>query len=931
MIKENIAALSDSTLYESAQNSLFLKEQALALVQTVCGEGWTDHNTGDPGITLLDVLAFVISDLGFRLNFPIKELLAIDPLEPLNSNQQPFFLAPQILPSNTVTLADHRRAIIDIPGIKNADFVAVTSSNSANGNVSGSVDILLDLEDEWSNKSPQEKFSLYQKVRKRFIAARNVNQDLNKIIPIEKQHFSVSFSLAFEDINSLTEAVIEILSKTREVLSPGVKKHSEQDLKLAGNAGDDIFDGPLLENGFIRTSDVECLEMPAVIYASDVFEVLDQQAGLKRINSFTFSPGSEDPLNQKNDDYLNWRFKISPQHVPKLDIEATLDQLEIELDGQRYLLTDADKNVIRASFEASSQFTPSQGTQSQGSKSQHGQTQTSEYANEITAYISTSYRELNQYTSIQHDFPAIYKLVESRLDGEINSTELANIIQLKGFLTLFDQVLADQFAQLDNLRKLLALPDQQVFIRLSEVFDKMLASENLTTSQICTFWQDVRKLPLTELSQPITDISGQARILGDYFEKYQCEGFQSLSEPVLSEVQLDRLNRSLEHLLGRFAEKSLDTNLLKYQLVFDNYLTDFTPIPEDISDDQPLSDKLVALKKIIDLTKIINDYPRLSKYRTGGFNYLTTDIKTEHVGGLSSRFMTFLGYSHPGQMPLATNNRESIYLLESELLRFGAGCEYQFNCLYFIFPQWPSRLKNEEFKTLCQQQISRQSPVHQTNYFIQLSHVQMSLFEHVYYTWLNAMTQLPLVIGGKVIGGKAIGGAATDDSPQNTNSDTELANINLINKLSAVLRNFVLDPDSLQRRILSLFEGEAEDFPSNLIGLIKPWIAVSDHEKLMGTNLTELIASLTEILTNSPDEYPHISSDEILNEICHHKINQLINPYPIAHGQIGSDFRIGFTPLDYLKIPTPLHVGSINPDTKNTPKLTVGISKPKNL
>ena len=930
MIKEEITSLSDSTLTESAHNSLLLKEQALALVQTVCGDGWTDHNIGDPGITLLDVLAFVISDLGFRLNFPIRELLAPDPADPVESNQQPFFLAPQILPSNTVTLADHRRAIIDIPGIKNADFVSLTSDNVANGNVSGSVDILLDLEDEWSSRTPQEKMELYIKVRQSFISARNVNQDLNKIIPIKKQLFSVDFFLAFEDINSLTNTVTEILSKTREVLSPGVRKTSKQDLKQAGYAGDDIFDGPLLKNGFILTSDVESLHMPDVIYASDVFEVLDQQAGLKRINSFAFTPAFDDPLN-KDEDYLNWRFKISPQYMLKLDIEKTLDQLKIELDGQSYILTQADKLAISLSVEASYQASRSQNTEPLNTEPQktgseqtefpQSQTQTNEYANEITEFISSSYRELKQYTSIQHDFPAIYKLVESRLDGEINSTELASILQLKGFLTLFDQVLADQFAQLDNLRKLLALPDQQVFIRLSRIFDKMLASENLSTSQINQFWQDVCQLPLTELSQPITDISGQAHLLGDYFEQYQCEGFQSLSEPVLSEVQLDRLNRSLEHLLGRFAEKSLDTNLLKYQHVFDNYLDDFMPIPEDISDDQPLLDKLVALKKIIDLTKIINDYPRLSKYRTGGFNYLMTDIKTQHVGGLSSRFMTFLGYSHPGQMPLATNNRESVYLLESELLRFGAGSEYQFNCLYFIFPKWPSRLQNDEFKALCHQQISRQSPVHQKNYFIELSRVEMSLFERLYYTWLNAMTQIPLVIDGSITG----------ESPQysGTGSFTELANINLITKLSSLLRNFVRDPGSLQIKTLSLFEGDC--FPDNLIGFIKPWLTVEDKDELAGTTLTELIASLTVILNESPDEYSHISKDQILNEICHHKINQLINPFPIAKGQIGSDFRIGFIPLDYLKMPTPVNVGAINPEIKNTPKLTLGVTEPKNI
>lgn len=123
MIQENLVELSDLTLAENGQNSVLLRERALSLLQTVCGDTWSDHNTADPGITLLEVLAFVISDLSYRLDFPIADLLAVNPADDDDDNQQAFYLAPQILPSNSVTLADHRRAIIDIPGIKMRVFL----------------------------------------------------------------------------------------------------------------------------------------------------------------------------------------------------------------------------------------------------------------------------------------------------------------------------------------------------------------------------------------------------------------------------------------------------------------------------------------------------------------------------------------------------------------------------------------------------------------------------------------------------------------------------------------------------------------------------------------------------------------------------------------------------------------------------------------
>ncbi|WP_298774541.1 hypothetical protein [uncultured Shewanella sp.] len=1142
MTQENLAALSDSALAESAQNSVLLKEQALALVQTVCAENWTDHNTGDPGITLLDVLAFVISDLSYRLDFPMRELLAVDP-DAAGANQEPFFLASQILPSNAVTLADHRRAVIDIPGVKNADVYPIIDDKGAGEHVTGCVNIRVDLDDDWSDKTTEEKCCLFADIRQRFIAGRNVNQDLNAIIPIEKHALAVAFSLAFENISSVVTAIADVLHRTRKVLSPGVKRYSKETLRGAGYTGDDIYDGPLLSNGFIREQDVERLDMPEVIYASDVLEALDGLRGLKRITSFFFSPLSGDTLNY-GEQYLNWRFKILPEHAPRLDIALTLANMAIEIDGQAYQLTEADKQSIEDKL---AEIAGLEG-------------KTGELSHVVDEYVTGRYRELKQYISLQHEFPDMYKLAESRLDGDIDTAELANIMQFKGFLTLFDQVLADQCAQVENLRKLLALPDQDVFSRLAEIFDKMLASEPLAPIQIGQFWQDIRLLPLTQLSQPVLDISGSERLIGDYFSTYQLEGFQAFAEPVLSQLQLDRLKRSLEHLLARFAETMLDANLLKYGPVFGHYLQDFAPIPPDISTDQPLLDKLVTLKQVIELSKIINDYPILSRDRSGGFNYLSADIQQHHSAGLSHRLMSFLGFSHPGQIPLATNNRESFYLLESELLRFGAGPDDALEQgIYFIAPQWPSRLNNKEFKQLCQQQISRLSPVHLSAYFIQLPRSMMSLFERLYYAGLNALTQIPLSIGhfsglsrsglaaslagifyrhsedyphidlqvvmdniqryeasesvflkdaitpwlaaadrnkfddknlvdyqitlekifaenpdiyGELDAKTVIEQSAIFGQPggqllngikpwlqQNHQKmlERELGIIALIANFARLLRHFVKQPDSLQSRVLDLFEPVLS--PEQLIATVEPWLKESHQGLLSGTTMEEVASSLSHLFSQHPDDYlsvdkqavlehipnyaslirndlaavlhpwlaeedrakllshqnkqetttclqaifaansrfydgldaalivksnyqyakaswgelidliklwlheedhirlevcelkvnlselleshsdaySNVSADDILNEICHHKIQQLVNPHPISRGTIGSNFRISFEPLDYLQIPAPVRIATINPETNNPsetqyiPQLTVGVTEPNKI
>ena len=111
------SVISRSQREETGQNLSLLQEQALSTIQKLADEGWTDHNPADPGITMLEVLAFVISDLSYRLGFSVRDLMAW-PAQENVSAATPFWLAPQILPSNAVTLADYQKLIMDTPGVR---------------------------------------------------------------------------------------------------------------------------------------------------------------------------------------------------------------------------------------------------------------------------------------------------------------------------------------------------------------------------------------------------------------------------------------------------------------------------------------------------------------------------------------------------------------------------------------------------------------------------------------------------------------------------------------------------------------------------------------------------------------------------------------------------------------------------------------------
>jgi hypothetical protein len=104
--------LPDSQDYE------FLRKEGLKHIESLSHEIWTDYNTHDPGITILEALCYAITELGYRCGFEIKDLLTDKEGELVKG--QNFFTAKEILTINPLTINDYRKLVIDIEGVHNA-------------------------------------------------------------------------------------------------------------------------------------------------------------------------------------------------------------------------------------------------------------------------------------------------------------------------------------------------------------------------------------------------------------------------------------------------------------------------------------------------------------------------------------------------------------------------------------------------------------------------------------------------------------------------------------------------------------------------------------------------------------------------------------------------------------------------------------------
>jgi len=96
----------------------FLRKKGQEYIEQLAGNVWTDYNSHDPGITMLEMLCYAITDLGTRLQMPVENILSPENDSSAKIEDQ-FFKASQILPSKPVTVNDYRKLFIDIDGVKN--------------------------------------------------------------------------------------------------------------------------------------------------------------------------------------------------------------------------------------------------------------------------------------------------------------------------------------------------------------------------------------------------------------------------------------------------------------------------------------------------------------------------------------------------------------------------------------------------------------------------------------------------------------------------------------------------------------------------------------------------------------------------------------------------------------------------------------------
>jgi hypothetical protein len=104
---------------EKSQDYELLRAEGLEHIERLAHALWTDYNVHDPGVTLLELLCYAITDLGYRTGYRMRDILT-ETVGGLPVNRNNFHTARQIFTSNPVSFDDLRKVLIDVEGVRNA-------------------------------------------------------------------------------------------------------------------------------------------------------------------------------------------------------------------------------------------------------------------------------------------------------------------------------------------------------------------------------------------------------------------------------------------------------------------------------------------------------------------------------------------------------------------------------------------------------------------------------------------------------------------------------------------------------------------------------------------------------------------------------------------------------------------------------------------
>jgi hypothetical protein len=406
----------------------FLYEEAIRYLQKLSGDIWTDFNIHDPGVTILEYLCYGITDLGYRTNLDVKDLLYANDKKSGTDIADALFPPHVIFPAAPLTFIDYRKLLIDkIPEIENC---WIEKDFPINGQ-KGLHKVYLKL-DELTILEEGEKVVI-ENTKELLMANRNLGEDVSDIIILKKQTIAVEANLAVMYNSHAEDVMVKVILALNTFFDMNINYSSRKEILENGGSLENIYDGPLLENGYIDDSELKSRRK--VIHIDQIRELLLDVEDVLSVSQIRF--------RKNNIAIENETIEFEKDEFPTYDKDFLIEPMEvipIQMDKQNKIVPlDSFKIKRIANTEINKLI-----QKSTNDKSLKPEKFISDILTEDIAF----------YSSIQKNFPHVYGITQSRTPLRATVEQKSKAKQLKGYLLLFEHFFSSYLVELTDLRQL---------------------------------------------------------------------------------------------------------------------------------------------------------------------------------------------------------------------------------------------------------------------------------------------------------------------------------------------------------------------------------------------------------------------------------------------------------------------------------------------
>ncbi|MEO8535518.1 MAG: hypothetical protein ABI441_17305 [Flavobacterium sp.] len=536
------------------QDFTFLKGEAMDYVQKHIGSEWTNFNPSDPGMTILDQFCYALTELGYCTDFSIPDILTDSDGKMEMENQ--FYQPYEILTTAPYTIEDYKKYIID--GVENIDNVTILCYNNNIFPFNKVYQVYL-----YVNPSVTDKIEISGLCKSAYYLlnkSRNLGEIFNIPIALEPVNCWIGGKIVLEKDADPYTVLEELQTKIQDYIFLKITQADYDTLKQSGYTAEEIYDGPQLVNGWILTESLT--DKKDTVQAIDLVPIIESAAGV----------ASTSALQLYQNETVVTALEATISEILAVGIFASFKNKKLTLIANGKELPPDTFRPMQINIDN---------------------------FNETTALINnktnsaapkSSFRDINTYYSIQNTFPQQYGIGADTLADASMPVQIAQSRQLKGYLTLFDQILANQFSQLANISKLFSFKnsvcgapsDEETFYALKDKYEQKHLEYPVPYKMFSPsyFYQSLYTIPhIKPLLKDNATFNysygneSKAELLEKSWFDYQQDpynpyifGLMKLMEE--EKTNLDRRNNLLDHLLARHGESPKVIDALIHDTIY---------------------------------------------------------------------------------------------------------------------------------------------------------------------------------------------------------------------------------------------------------------------------------------------------------------------------------------------------------------------------